>query len=57
MSTVSSSAPLAQAYDVAMLGKVKDMAELQGKATLELLDSATVPTPPTGTGTMVDDVA
>lgn len=56
MSPIASSAGLSQAYDVAMLGKVKEQAELQGRATLELLDAAKAP-PPEGTGTLVDDVA
>lgn len=56
VSPISSSAGLSQGYDVAMLGKVKEQAELQGRATLELLDAAKVP-PPDGTGTLVDDVA
>jgi hypothetical protein len=55
--SASSSASVSQAYDVAMLGKVKDQAQLQGKATLALLKSATVATPPEGTGTLVDDLA
>ncbi len=58
MTPVSSSGGVSQAYDVAMLGKVKEQAELQGRATLKLLDSAaaTAP-PPEGTGSLVDDVA
>lgn len=58
MSPITSSAGFAQAYDVAMLGKVEEQTKLQGRATLELLESATAKTPaPAGTGTLVDDVA
>jgi hypothetical protein len=58
VSPVSSSPSLAQAYQVAMLGKVKEQTELQGRATLELLASATsAAPPPDGTGTLIDDVA
>jgi hypothetical protein len=54
----SSSIGFAQAYDVAVLRKAKEQTEIEGKATLELLASASRSSrPPDGTGTLIDDVA
>lgn len=59
MSAISSvgRAPPPPSYDAAMLRKVKQQTELEGEATLALLDSAKPPARADGTASIIDDVA
>jgi len=53
----SASKSVDQSYEGAMLKKINDVAKVQGEAALSLIDSATPSRPPTGTGSMINDVA